>query len=80
MLYELCENIITSELSILKFACNDDISASEKEKIKSAEDLMLALQRKSLIHPSDLRYLKELLNSLDNVNLILKIETYEGKV
>ena len=78
MLYDLCENIVSRDLSTLKFACNDHISASENEKIKFAEDLMLALLRKSLIHPNDLQYLKQLLSSLENMNLMHIIETYEG--
>jgi len=74
-LHGLADKITSSDLDKMKFLCSDKIEAGALDGI-SARDFFVLLQNRTLIEPSNISFLIELLDDCDRKDLVAQTRAY----
>ena len=72
-LYWISNQLSSQEVENLKFMCNDVVPRRQLERIRSGFDLFCVLEGKNLIFPTDVEFLKEILETVGKDHLVKKL-------
>ena len=79
VLFSLCQELTTENLSSLKYLLRDLLTAKELEDIRDPMDLMLDLEQRNELCSNNCQLLKDLLTQIKRKDLVQKIEAFQGR-
>jgi len=79
LLCKLCDDLTRKDLDSLKYLCEEDLRRAVVDKIKSTEDLVMALEKQQLITRSNLGYLVTQLVTIQRHDLVNKINVFRNE-
>lgn len=79
VLFSLCQELTTENLSSLKYLLRDLLTAKELEDIRDPMDLMIYLEQRNELCSNDCQILKDLLTQIKRKDLFQKIQAFQGR-
>lgn len=79
VLFSLCQELTTENLTSLKYLLRDLLTAKELEDIRDPMDLMLYLEQRNELCSNNCQLLEDLLTQIKRKDLVKKIQAFQGR-
>ena len=79
VLFSLCQELTTENLSSLKYLLRDLLTAKELEDIRDPMDLMLYLEQRNELCSNNCQLLEDLLTQIKRKDLFQNIQAFQGR-